>query len=760
MADKFELLLPGSACEAVLPVNTIRDDYSITRLVPLVTTANGVTQSMVLPRDVVHPEFAKAVSRRLPDLPLEKVKGGQALIPEWNAAIKPETASPDEKDTTKISVPPSVVEGLLPNYEFALHLPYVQTWELLGYSRGALLNSISLAPQEESTIEIFSWERVKRTREESLSEEQESTQEVTFTDKDSREVLKELTRDTSFTFHAGLELQVPVEGVTIGGGVSADTKDALRDFSRATQQMVNEVVRKASARTKTSRQTKVTESEEFGSETKVARKLRNPNMCHTLNIDHFEILANYRVTTTLLLDQVRLCVLVQIPVADAAMQVSREFLLSHEGALRRALLSPVYAKGFDAARLLATWQRLCEVKCAPPCPCQVPAGVPPTGNPAVDAARAQVENAAGMVAAAIKKVNEATPKDLCDLACLRTSGDEAAWTAAKLLYHQWLYGRLMDLIASRWWATALQFSQDTDRSPEAAEQLLLAANAQPADIFNLALLPVRFWAEALVIANSLLAQGCWNLWVMSTNIGFDDAGLNSTLTRLRAAVAAYHAAIEAAQNPPPGNQPVEADTSPPEFPPKDLASALVDEAALLAHVHDNAAYYQYVIWQALDPSDRTTALAGQGALLSFLGDEVLGHVSTKIALPFRLGSNPDVAAWFQGNVLDNDGLKETPQPFAITLPTPGVMTETRLGQCNGCEEFIGRHRELDLQQKTAEVALAQYRAELEKSEAQRYQMRLAQKPPVLEDPDTSRDIGAIRIILQDDKPKTPAEPAK
>jgi hypothetical protein len=169
MGDQFEMLSPGNACSATFPLNTIRDDYSVTRIVPLTWTQDGLAQSVALPPSAVYPEFGRLIR--------------------------------DQQDNPPESPPAN---------EIVLHLPYKQTWELLGYSRGALLNSISLAPEEETTIEIFTWERVKRTREDVLSTEVESTQEITLTDKDSREVLKELVKDFSFTSSSKAELSVPL----------------------------------------------------------------------------------------------------------------------------------------------------------------------------------------------------------------------------------------------------------------------------------------------------------------------------------------------------------------------------------------------------------------------------------------------------------------------------------------------------------------------------------------------------------------------
>src|SRR5690606_23283067 len=49
----------------------------------------------------------------------------------------------------------------LPSYEIGLYTSFEQEWELKGYSRGALLNSITLSPREEVTVEVFTFDRLK-----------------------------------------------------------------------------------------------------------------------------------------------------------------------------------------------------------------------------------------------------------------------------------------------------------------------------------------------------------------------------------------------------------------------------------------------------------------------------------------------------------------------------------------------------------------------------------------------------------------------
>ena len=71
--------------------------------------------------------------------------------------------------------------------------------------------------------------------------------------------------------------------------------------------------KKAATRVKNSRQTKVSETTESGREERVTRKLKNPNMCRVLNLDYFEVLSNYTVTTRLAAEEARLCLLVANP---------------------------------------------------------------------------------------------------------------------------------------------------------------------------------------------------------------------------------------------------------------------------------------------------------------------------------------------------------------------------------------------------------------------------------------------------------------
>src|SRR5262249_51683473 len=87
----------------------------------------------------------------------------------------------------------------------------------------------------------------------------------------------------------------------------------------------------------------------------------NPNMCHALTIDTFEVLAHYRITTAITRASARLCVLMDNPLPFGFF--TRDEVRHHESILSQALLDAGLRGGFAAARLLAERHVACGVAC-------------------------------------------------------------------------------------------------------------------------------------------------------------------------------------------------------------------------------------------------------------------------------------------------------------------------------------------------------------------------------------------------------------
>src|SRR6266545_1362774 len=150
----------------------------------------------------------------------------------WNPTTSADTTA---TILTTTDTSPTPDDDPLPVLHLAFYLPFRQRWELLGYSRGALLSSLSLAPQEETTIEVFSWDRRKRSTEVAAATEAETTTEASESSRDSREVLHEVTRESDIKTHVGADLGVQADEVHLGVQASGDTQDKVKDFAKDTR---------------------------------------------------------------------------------------------------------------------------------------------------------------------------------------------------------------------------------------------------------------------------------------------------------------------------------------------------------------------------------------------------------------------------------------------------------------------------------------------------------------------------------------------
>ncbi len=677
--------------------------------------------------------------------------------------------------------PPQLV---LPTFEFALYLPYRQSWKLLGYSRGRLLNSIPLSPQEETTIEVFTWDRHTRSREDVMSSERESTLDVAFTSSDTAEVVGELTRRNDWSLDVGGRIGLPpIKGISISGNINNRTATQINAVNRRTQRHVDEATRKASSRIKTSRQTKVAETAEFGSETRVSRKIKNANMCRTLTYDFFEVSASYEVTTEPLADEIQLVVLAPHPLP---LRIDRQFLIVHEGTLRTALLDPALAIGFESARALAARDEYCMRKCLDDCKCPeetkpqapaTPAGVSAGGGGAqpaatgggtdpVELARQRVMNADKAVRDAIETLFNAGFRAVADAYDRKAPGSEKEDAIRE--YRQWLFREFgLALFSTGWWDSCVQY-RSTQASPEALERLISQADtAWLESLIRGAFLTVVAQLAAPVLAAKLVIFLKEKVLWYAQFMGWHDAGLGAAVgqarTELKAwrdalAVQATGAAATGGQGAPTtggggaGEPTAKEETeevggqAAEPFPAEQVAMDVVNERALLAHVLENRSHYSRAIWQALDPADRRNMIGMLGSLSEWVDDDVLGFVGEKIALPFQ--------SWRVGGL--DDSLKKVlasvagsvqPVTREVSVPTRGIEIQSRLGDCDACEDFIVKHRRHDL-------SLAHERVEQAKLETKRFEERLNQTPPLLEDPETDEGSSAIRVILtQDDAPE-------
>jgi hypothetical protein len=645
---------------------------------------------------------------------------------------------------------------------FAVWLSYVQEWELLGYGRGELLNSIALTAGEEVTVELRSWDRSSTVTERSSGIEQETSLEVQSTSRRTASVLSEVTRANDWKMTVGGSVSLPVaQPVSVGATITSEAGGSIQRVNQGTLEQVDEAVWRASNRVKTTQQTKVVVSREVGSESRTVKVLRNLNDTRSLTYDLFEVLASYRVRMRP--ERQRLAVLIPNPIPVPA---DRAALLVHEGALRSALLDPAYESGFRAARLLAAQERFCDFAedqscagsastgaaagqaAAPPASSTTPAPATGSSTAAVDAARKRVVESGDRVASAIRALRTAGH------AKLTQTHDNNAPQADKdrgiVEFRQWLYRTFgLEMFNGSFWTHCLRYSDgwQSEQTPERVESVVGGAERAwlETTLKGIAAAALFQLAVPLFAARFVAEFGFKSLWYAGFATSMDDAGLGDALSAARREVdnwrKALETAAEAASAPPAQIPPAPAATPAPvatvaeplqrPWSAQELAEAAVSEQVLLDHLKANRGHYQAAIWAAMDPVDRAAQLDLYGPLGSYVGNEVLGFVGDRIALPFNVDTVPDlqrvVDQIAQRSVSDLDEVSRD-----VVLPTPGVHIQSRLGSCDTAEPYVQELRALDLEERKARVELIRRETETHQLDNERRRKRLSHKPPLLD----------------------------
>jgi hypothetical protein len=185
----------------------------------------------------------------------------------------------------------------------------------------------------------------------------------------------------------------------------------------------------------------------------------------------------------------------------------------------------------------------------------------------------------------------------------------------------------------------------------------------------------------------------------------------------------------------------------------EAALAKVEFDRLACHLEENLDYYNQSLWMEKTSSAIQDLLTFYDIPLHLVEQRIAGFVRNRAA--FRVNEaflTGDFDWKKQLERLDVDRLlKAPPTESEIEMPPPGMTVEPALGACCGCDDFVMKHRELDLQNRAAEVALAEAKAEQEKLEAKRIDERI--KAGDLSDP-TPFESAQTRVIVkpEDEQP--------
>lgn len=105
-----------------------------------------------------------------------------------------------------------------------------------------------------------------------------------------------------------------------------------------------------------------------------------------------------------------------------------------------------------------------------------------------------------------------------------------------------------------------------------------------------------------------------------------------------------------------------------------------------------------------------------------------------LAVPLNPALSTEAQAALDLFLLENPEVRDFRAHRDVTLPTPGVTVEGRLGACSCCEPETADRLRLERERTAADTALVRGQAAWAEQDARRYRLRLDAAPPDLTDP--------------------------
>ena len=639
--------------------------------------------------------------------------------------------------------------GKLPSYEIGLYTSYEQSWELMGYSRGALLNSITLAPKEELSIEVFTFDRLKIEKEKELTTEFEKNLEVTTFARASTEISRDLTTTTDVNADVGLGIPLPIEGVPVNLDLSGGASNQVKEGIQSTINQVNEVTVNASEKFKSKTKVKIVQTRETGEETRTIRKIVNPNGSRTLTLNYFELLETYKVTTGLK-DTKKFCLLVDNPTPEA---IDINFVMAYEDRLQKALLSPNYLPGFEAAKKIAAQKWFDDSKLKS----EIDNTNKQNGGGDTSAPKAPEKPIITVGKNLRKKLKKFLDVDLMKAAGVLSKhydpflSDDDKPSKKKVsdaedalgLFNFWLKFKIASPGVE---SKAHEYVDSTGGDPAEnvfVEQLGLFLTGMDDEwltsvkMIALNLVAVQL-AATLSIPFPLLIPLFLELALIDNN-----AGLPALIDKAKKELKNYEISNAAAVVPPTGTAAGSATPVIPQQPPppqlftlEELAIAYAEFGKLALHIETNKTYYLNKILLLEDSNQRYDRLKIMG-VVNFIENRLLGFVGNKSVFPLKLEAldsstrgrlsteltsfKPDKDETINGV---NTSKITSPPPEIISLPTSGVYVDSLLGKCDALEQYLLDRRIIEQQMAQAQADMAVEKVNQQKQENSRLAERI------------------------------------
>ncbi|KTC78166.1 hypothetical protein Lbru_2458 [Legionella brunensis] len=664
-------------------------------------------------------------------------------------------------------------------YSVGLFVTYEQEWHHLGYSRGELIKTLELAPGETVTLEYHYWDKSIIKNENELSTELELKSSSTLTQRDTKQILDELTANNQLHLngHEGGSIKIPDTPITIEAGADGGISSQLQPHVSNTISNTIESVVSTTNDFKQNRKVRIEETRDSGIENKQTRVVSNTNRCHTVQYNYFEIISNYKIATRL--STIRPCILLPYSVTYenkplTPKRIDYNFILCQENILKDALLDKIFLSGFEAAKKIASFNKVKKL---------LDGDFAQTGNDSPSNSAATTQSLEKEFAEYRKQITDDFNKIIdsqkpfvdfansLDLSKIDDTVVKVTDFIIELLNHPNRARHVLYLISLSLKNDAinalqtLKKSKDDNKPAERAMidffakvdendyQFLDPVSGEISQFFQSFGVPneaadllagiVEFFlsTQAAAIAGAIIgtiiepgigtAIGAGIGAAVGAALG---AGGGALLLSLRDD-AGLHNDVEAAQSffkntklSPTGvvNENLSG-TSP--LPSStyvktiadfvsitDIADANVELERLICHIKCNFEHYKQALWLSKDADYRTYELIKSG-FFDYVINEVLGFASGYVAYPLRSIDFIEKLIDVKILKLNLKKIKEESkeQSAVIMIPTSSTIITGQLGECDLCEDYIDRSRDADIRQQNAKAALDEAEVEYKKA---------------------------------------------
>lgn len=243
---------------------------------------------------------------------------------------------------------------------WAIGMDYRQCWTSLGYVRGRLVRSLPLTPGEQLEIVIKTWDRRSVRNSEVNAVARNLSTEVTGEEKWMLATKMQFSDQTNASINPSMgvnaDVTIPIETVTatLGGelGIAGSFSTQLSQSTETSTDFIQSTTIKTAQSLSATRTNSVEIFQEAGEEATQKQIIANTNRSHTLTYHYFEVLERFEVKTAFVRPTPHLLIPLALP------EVSLEWVLCNECYLRKVLPCDIFYAGLDAAKKIASWNKL------------------------------------------------------------------------------------------------------------------------------------------------------------------------------------------------------------------------------------------------------------------------------------------------------------------------------------------------------------------------------------------------------------------